>query len=240
MRRRNVPIADFSSRAGEISRRIGWRLLALPGLSRLLRPSLEPLLRRRELKRWQAAWATEREGAPELLANFVPSQLEEAVATGWIPPGSPTIDVGSGRGQVAAWLAERGFPVVAADVSEEATLLERRHFAHLAPLLEFRTLDASRPADDLEGRFDVLFDRGCYHVLPPPLLPGYLCNVAAWARPGARFLLLSRRGPDGDVPRLFDPAFEIVDSEPIFYVRSAGPHPRAAAPGTAFRMIRRG
>lgn len=192
-----------------------------------------------ELRRWEDAWATERKGARDLLADVVPSQLEEAVATGWIPPGSPAIDIGSGRGQVAAWLAERGFPVLAADVSEEATLLARRDFAYLAPLLEFRTLDASIPAGELEGRFDLLFDRGCYHILPTTLLPGYLSNVAAWARPGARFLLFSKRGPDGDVPRLFEPAFEIRDSEPIVYVRSAGPHPRAEAPGTAFRMIRR-
>jgi SAM-dependent methyltransferase len=237
---RDAPSPGKEGRARTIARRIGWRVLALPGLSRLLGPALEPLLRRREQERWEAAWASERSGAPELLADFVPSQLEEAVATGWIPPGSRSIDIGSGRGQVSAWLAERGFPVVAADASEEASLLARRHFAHLAPLLEFRTQDASIPAEEFVSRFDFLFDRGCYHVLPPTLLPGYLSNVAAWARPGARFLLFSRRGPDAVVPRLFDPAFEIVDSEPIVYVRSAGPHPRAEAPGTAFRMLRRG
>lgn len=240
MDRRTPTTPDPEGRAGSYARRLGWRLLALPGFSRLLRPALEPLLRGRELQRWEAAWAIERSGPSELLADSVPRLLEEAVATGWIPPGAQALDIGSGRGQVAAWLAERGFPVVAADVSEEATVLARRHYAHLSPRLEFRMLDASIPAEDLEGRFDFLFDRGCYHVLPPPILAGYLSNVAAWARPGARFLLLSRRGPDADVPRLFGATFEILDAEPIVYVRSAGPRPRGEAPGTAFRMLRRG
>ncbi|MFM8410494.1 MAG: class I SAM-dependent methyltransferase [Alphaproteobacteria bacterium] len=181
----------------------------------------------------------ERARSPMLLAEEVPSQLEGAVTSGWIEPGSRAIDIGAGRGQVAAWLAARGFPVVATDISEEAVRLGRADFAHLAPLLEFRTLDASLPAEDLRAGFDFLFDRGCYHVLPTALLPGYLSNVAAWARPGAGFPLMSRRGPAERVPELFGSAFEILESEPIVYARSTGALPRAEAPGTAFRMVRR-
>ena len=92
----------------------------------------------------------------------------------------------------------------------------------------------------MEGRFDFLFDRGCYHVLPVLQREVYLANLTSWARPGAKFLLFSRRGPDADVPSLFSPSFEIVHSEPILYVRSTGPYPRLGATGTAFRMIRRG
>lgn len=221
------------------ARRLGWRLLAAPRVRRVLAPVLEPWLRRLELHSWEEEWAIERARSPDLLADEIPSQLEDAVTSGWIRPGSRTIDIGAGRGQVAAWLAARGFPVLAADVSEEATRLGCEHFARMAPLLEFRTLDASIPAEELNDRFDFLFDRGCYHVLPTSLLPGYLANVAAWARPGAGFLLISRRGPAERVPALFESAFEIVESESIVYARSTGALPRAEAPGTAFRMVRR-
>ncbi|MFM7735203.1 MAG: class I SAM-dependent methyltransferase [Alphaproteobacteria bacterium] len=104
---------------------------------------LEPWLRRLERHSWEGEWAIERARSPDLLAEQVPGQLEDAVTSGWIEPGSRAIDIGAGRGQVAAWLAARGFPVVATDISEEAVRLGRTNFAHLAPLLEFRTLDAS-------------------------------------------------------------------------------------------------
>jgi SAM-dependent methyltransferase len=225
---------------GDRVRRSAWRLIALPGPFRWLGRHLEPVLRTFDERYWERQWVVERSRDPGVLADVVPDQLKTAVADGWIAPGSRCIDVGTGRGQVAAWLAEQGFDVLAADISEEATRLGSLHFGHLAPRLEFRTLDVSQATEEMEGRFDFLFDRGCYHVLPVLQREVYLANLTSWARPGAKFLLFSRRGPDADVPSLFSPSFEIVHSEPILYVRSTGPYPRLGATGTAFRMIRRG
>jgi len=225
---------------GDRVRRSAWRLIALPGPFRWLGRHLEPVLRTFDERYWERQWVVERSRDPGVLADAVPDQLKTAVADGCIAPGSQCIDVGTGRGQVAAWLAEQGFDVLAADISEEATRLGSLHFGHLTPRLEFRTLDVSQTTEEMEGRFDFLFDRGCYHVLPVLQREVYLANLTSWARPGAKFLLFSRRGPDADVPSLFSPSFEIVHSEPILYVRSTGPYPRLRATGTAFRMIRRG
>jgi cyclopropane fatty-acyl-phospholipid synthase-like methyltransferase len=154
------------------------------------------------------------------------------------------MDIGSGRGQISAWLVERGFRVLGADLSEEATKLAKKHFQHMGDSLEFRTLDICRdPPDD--SRFDAMFDRGCFHVIPREQRPRYVANVAAWAKGGARFLLLRKGYSDSrfivEHRKLFDPYFELIRAQPAAepHRRSAGPIPRVEAPGAAFWMIRR-
>jgi cyclopropane fatty-acyl-phospholipid synthase-like methyltransferase len=175
----------------------------------------------------------------------VPRELIEAVDTEWIRPGSSVLDIGSGRGQISAWLAARGFHVLGADLSAEATKLAKAHFQGPSDRLEFRTLDICRDPPEA-ARFDALVDRGCFHVLPPPLRPRYAANVAAWAKEGARFLLLCKVTRTEhllvqEVRQLFAPYFDVVRAEPAAepHRRSAGPLPRAEAPGAVFWMIRR-
>jgi SAM-dependent methyltransferase len=179
------------------------------------------------------------------LSTTVPRELIEAVESGWIPASSSIMDIGAGRGQISAWLAERGFHVLGADLSAEAITLAQRHFQHVSDRLEFRRLDiCSDPPE--AGRFDALVDRGCFHVIPPALRSRYVDRVAAWAKHEARFLLLCRTNdPMGRVEtlrELFAPHFELVRARPTTEPirRSAGPIPRMKAPGIALWMIRSG
>lgn len=206
-------------------------------------------------EKWERSWQVEAERPVEQLATTVPRELEQAVEEGWIPAGSSVMDIGSGRGQISAWLAEQGFTVLGVDLAESATELARRHFSSVGPHLEFRTLDICH--DQAEpARFDALVDRGCFHGMRGDLKQRYVLNVRTWSKPGARLLLfhkVTHGDPDGKGPqalqeklerrirRLFGPYFEIERASPTAeeLARSAGPIPRKTKPGMVFWMTRR-
>jgi SAM-dependent methyltransferase len=215
-----------------------WRLVEPGRPLAMLLPVLEPVLRRFEIARWNEDWGVESRRPAGDLSAVVPEELVEAVESGWVPASSSVIDIGSGRGQVSAWLAERGFRVLGVDVSPRATALARKHFRHLGERLEFRTLDVCGAVPEFD-RFDWLVDRGCFHVIPELLCGRYLANVATWAKPGAPFLLFSRASRATRVPELLAAHFDIIRSQPSPYVRSAGSLPRVTAPGMTFWMRRR-
>ncbi|AHE99934.1 hypothetical protein THITH_04240 [Thioalkalivibrio paradoxus ARh 1] len=179
------------------------------------------------------------------LATTVPEELVEAVETGWFPQGCRVLDIGSGRGQISAWLTERGFSVVGGDLAEEAAQLARREFGEIPGRLEFRRLDILHDAPE-PGSFDALLDRGCLHTIPTEFRRTYARNVAAWCRPGGRLLLLHRQ--EGEASVLIDSVRDLLGSD--FELerhartrqdleRSAGPLPRQTAPGMAFWFVRR-
>lgn len=221
-----------------------WRLCGPGGPLTVFFPVLSPALERLRRVRWNTLWKIEGARPASQLSTAVPKELMEAVASGWIPAGSSVMDIGSGRGQVSAWLAERGFRVLGADLSAEATELARQHFQTVSATLEFRTMDICDHRPEA-ARFDALIDRGCFHIIPDALRPRYAANVAGWAKTGARFLLLAKQdGPEdrmiADIRALFDPCFELVRTGTTVLSRSAGPFPRIENRALVCWMVRRG
>jgi SAM-dependent methyltransferase len=216
------------------------RLCGPEGHLRILSPVLTAYLPGRETTRWDRDWVRETQRPASELSTIVPVELIRLVEEEWFPPGARVLDIGSGRGQISAWLAQQGFRVLGVDLSPEAIRLTRAHFQDFGDRLEFRTIDICGDTPE-EARFDALVDRCCFHVVPPLLRPRYIANVAAWAKDGARFLLLCRESQAPPVPRLFEPYFELVRAQPMAGTlrRSAGPIPRWEEPGIEFRMIRR-
>ena len=160
----------------------------------------------------QLPWDT---GQPEPL-------LVEFVTEGSITP-TRVLEIGAGTGTNAIWLAERGFDVLAVDVSPLA--VERAHakLAGRAINCRFATLDflAAPPP---EGPFQFVFDRGCFHVFDEPgERQRFAAQVAAALAPGGVWLSLigSTEGPSREVgpPRrsareitvAIEPVLEIVE-----------------------------
>jgi SAM-dependent methyltransferase len=208
------------------------------GPLRFCAPLVEPYLLRWQQQCWDRNWKIERERPLSQLSEVVPAELIEAVESGWFPPASSVMDVGSGRGQISAWLADRGFRVLGVDLSEQAIELARLHFGGAGPRPEFRAMDVCRTPPDA-ARFDCLVDRGCFHIIPHLLSTRYVDNLAGWARPGARLLLFCRPGRVARIDELFGTHFDIVRSAPSAYVRSVGAIPRTVSPGRAYWMVRR-
>jgi len=208
--------------------------------------------RQQRLARWESNWEVEAARPEEDLSQVLPIEVQDAARTGWFPAGSHVFDIGSGRGQISAWLADQGYTVLGGELTEAGTALARKHFGD-DPNIEFRVLDICRATPE-PARFDVLLDRGTFHCIPDSWCDAYVRNVATWARPGARFLLMHRLFGYDDTPierrqRSLDdrirgqmaPYFDCERSAPTIeaMMRSAGAVPRLTMPGMAFWLTRR-
>lgn len=129
-------------------------------------------------------WETDVDDAPldAVLARF--------------PPPRALLDVGTGTGARAIAWAERGYRVVATDVSPAA--LDRARVRDGAAEVLFVHDDIRETR--LRARFDVIVDRGCFHSLDP--LDGPRCRAAvdALLAPGGALLVL-HDGPRASTDR---------------------------------------
>jgi cyclopropane fatty-acyl-phospholipid synthase-like methyltransferase len=89
------------------------------------------------------------------------------------------LDLGAGPGTQAMQLARRGFEVTATDIAAAAIRQAREQAAAQGVAITWVQDDIL--ATRLVGPFDLIFDRGCFHVLPPEQRPAYVSTVAALA-----------------------------------------------------------
>jgi phosphopantothenoylcysteine decarboxylase len=103
------------------------------------------------------------------------------------------LDIGTGLGVAAIAAAKRGHRVVAIDVADTA-LIRARERAADTPIVWLRDdITDTR----LHGRFDVLIDRGCLHLLATDRLAGYAKSVARLTTPGGVLLLKTHDHTEG-------------------------------------------
>jgi SAM-dependent methyltransferase len=203
------------------------------------------------LTRWEAMWSRD-DFAPAWRGRGISPEIEAAVADRWFVPGSAVLDVGCGEGEVAGWLAERGFRAMGVDIAPAAIARARARFPEQAGRLEYHALDVCRtPPGDWGYR--VLIDRGCFHQLPVPMLGGYRDNLIRVSAPDARLLLFVRafRGgrPFGDPEERSEAVRHVEDSlGSAFLIQRVaetyldpfgGGDPERALPGLVFWMTRR-
>jgi SAM-dependent methyltransferase len=151
--------------------------------------------------------------------------LIEVVESRTLPVGR-ALDVGCGTGTNAIWLAQHGYEVLGVDVAPLA--IEQANAKLPAGVLcQFAALDflAERPEG---GPFDLVFDRGCFHVFDEPAdRAKFAAQVAAVLASRGVWLSLigSTEGPARDVgpPRrsLRDVTNAIEPHLEILSVRSA-------------------
>lgn len=76
------------------------------------------------------------------------------------------LDIGTCSGHQAIGLAKRGFNVVATEVSETALVDARKNLAALTPDQSVTFIIDNIADSQLESdKFDVIFDRGCFHSI---------------------------------------------------------------------------
>ncbi|MCP4339392.1 MAG: class I SAM-dependent methyltransferase [Desulfobulbaceae bacterium] len=72
------------------------------------------------------------------------------------------IDIGCGTGTIAIWLAQKGFTVTGADISETAVQKARENAADNGVKCDFFTADFQKQPIT-NAPFGFAFDRGCFH-----------------------------------------------------------------------------
>ncbi|MFF7376379.1 class I SAM-dependent methyltransferase [Streptomyces massasporeus] len=114
--------------------------------------------------------------------------LVSAVERG-VLSGGRALDLGCGPGRNALYLAERGFDVDAVDLSSTAVDWAReRARATGTENVRFHRGDAFALAGgDLTGPYDLVYDSGCFHHLPPHRRVSYLALLEQLLAPGGLF-----------------------------------------------------
>jgi SAM-dependent methyltransferase len=170
--------------------------------------------------------------------------LEAALGRHRVTSGR-ALDQGTGPGTQAIALAERGFVVTATDVSDAA-------LAHAARKAKAGGVSVTFVQDDvlatrLTTAFDLIFDRGCFHVIDPEKRAGYVDSMFRLLAPSAWLFLktFSHRQPGTEGPHRFAPEdigrlfagsqrFEVVEIRETVYQGQLDPYPKAL-----FSAIRR-
>jgi len=146
------------------------------------------------------------------------------------PLQAPVLDVGSGSGDLAIWIASIGHQVLGVDFVPAAVALSQKRAASLpnqhAMNVEFRVGDALSPSHF--GRFGSIVDTGFYHLFEADRAAQFAAELAAALLPGGRYYLLAFAVdlPTPDVPREVTEAelrshFSAADGWQVLVVRPA-------------------
>jgi SAM-dependent methyltransferase len=195
-------------------------------LLRLLDALLEP----REGEWWNRFF-TDRSRPCPFFVDFPDENLVEYFAAGDVKPGR-ALELGCGNGRNAVYLAQQGCQVDAVDFSSTALRWAKERTARAGAQVNFTC--SSIFQFELEPlAYDIVYDAGCFHHLPPHRRTSYLHLVTSALKPGGRFGLVcfapeggsslsdrdvyvsrTLRGglgySEAQIQRLFTPGFEML------------------------------
>jgi SAM-dependent methyltransferase len=103
------------------------------------------------------------------------------------------VDLGSGTGRNAIYLAAHGWDTVGVEMSGYAVDVAKGKAATHGVPARFVQGDVTRLPELDIGVFDLFMDGGCYHTIPPGRRNAYAASVMAVAAPGARLILVGFR-----------------------------------------------
>ncbi len=104
------------------------------------------------------------------------------------------VDLGCGSGTDAIYLASQGFDVTGIDVAPTALGMAQRKAQQAGVSVKWILADVLAPPA-LEP-FDLVYDRGCYHVVRDQNLTAYIDTLKRISHPGTLFFLLAARADD--------------------------------------------
>ncbi|MFD9482393.1 MULTISPECIES: class I SAM-dependent methyltransferase [Streptomyces] len=149
-----------------------------------------------EADRWTAGGASWWDGfyadRSKPVPFFVPKPDENLVAyldRGLIVPGR-ALDLGCGPGRNALYLASLGFEVDAVDLSPAAIAWGEERAREAGVAVRFHRGNAfDLAATALSGPYDLIYDSGCFHHLPPHRRISYLALLERSLAPGGHLAL---------------------------------------------------
>lgn len=124
-------------------------------------------------------------GQPPWDTGISPPELLEFIQTH--KPGR-AIDIGCGTGTNVITLARAGWRVTGVDFAPRPISLAKRKLNAGNVQAELRVADATK-LDGISAPFDLAFDLGCFHSIPPNMQPKYLDQLERILAPDGFFLL---------------------------------------------------
>jgi cyclopropane fatty-acyl-phospholipid synthase-like methyltransferase len=146
------------------------------------------------------------------------------------------LDLGTGPGTMAIELTRLGYKVTATDIAASAIDMAKERAGEIADKITF-VIDDIRETRLME-KFDIIHDRGCFHVMDNDGITKYLKNVHSLLKDGGILLLktFSTQEPRDDGPnrydhesigRLFSDHFVFLHSEETIYPSTLPVDPKA-------------
>lgn len=156
---------------------------------------------------WDGFYADRDKGVPFFVAKPDES-LARWIDAGLLAPGR-ALDLGCGPGRNALHLAARGFEVDAVDLSPTAIAWAGERARDAGADVRFHCGDAFALAGgELAGPYDLIYDSGCFHHLPPHRRISYLDLLGRLLAPGGHLGLacfasgaMGSELPDADLYR---------------------------------------
>jgi SAM-dependent methyltransferase len=143
--------------------------------------------------RWDELFAAPASPCP-FLVEWPDENLADWFGDGLLTPGD-VLELGCGHGRNATYLADLGCAVDAIDVSAQAIERATRRAEQAGISVSFRCCSIF-DAELREGSYDLIYDSGCFHHLPPHRRLDYVELVARALKPGGNFGLVCFR-PEG-------------------------------------------
>ena len=189
----------------------------------------------REFPNWETLY---QEKPVETMPWFNPDldpEVETAFLTLDLHSGS-VLDLGTGPGTQAIVLAERGFQVTATDLSATAIHQAAAKATQQGLTIAFQQDDILN--SHLDRSFDLILDRGCFHVLPPDRRAEYVQTVANLLKPKGYLFLkcfstqeTREQGPyrftPEEIQQIFAARFHLHSAEQTVYHGTLDPLPKA-------------
>jgi SAM-dependent methyltransferase len=143
---------------------------------------------------WWDEFFTDRSKPIPFFVDWPDENLAEWLSNGLLGPGR-VLEFGCGNGRNSTYLASQGCAVEAIDFSALAIGWASERAARTGVLVSFQhcsIFDAQFTA----GSYDLVYDSGCFHHLPPHRRNDYADLVHAALRPGGSYGLVCFR-PEG-------------------------------------------
>lgn len=146
------------------------------------------------------------------------------------------LDLGTGPGTQAIALSQRGFKVIATDLSGSAITIARKKARALGLQIDFMKDDILE--SKLDRQFDVVFDRGLFHVISPERRKDYVITVQRLVKEKCYLFLKCfshletyEPGPyrfsPGQIREYFRSHFTVISSRESIFHGTLNPPPRA-------------
>ena len=185
---------------------------------------------------WETLYKTQKVETMPWYNENLDSDLEKELAERKIITDGKFLDLGTGPATQAMWLAERGFKVIASDLSEAAISRAKKIYS--------KEKNVNFVVDDIlnsklnDNEFDYIFDRGCFHVLLPADRKKYINKIKKILKANGILFLKCfsdkeprQEGPykfsQDEIRDLFSESFQIHSVKETVYQGTLDPFPKA-------------